>query len=68
VAICDVDSKNGEGSAVSITKEYGKDRAIFIKTDVTKKQHLEGQLIIILVIVQIVHLSLPTIIYTGAFK
>jgi hypothetical protein len=44
VAICDVDSEKGEEAAVAITKEYGKDRAIFIKTDVTNKEDMEGQL------------------------
>jgi hypothetical protein len=42
--MCDLDSKNGEDAALSFTKEYGKDRIIFIKTDVTKEKDLEGQL------------------------
>jgi hypothetical protein len=36
--MCDIDSKNGEDAALSFTKEYGKDRIIFIKTDVTKEK------------------------------
>jgi hypothetical protein len=42
--MCDIDSQNGEEAAVLVTKEYGENRAIFIKTDVTKQQDLEGQL------------------------
>jgi hypothetical protein len=42
--MCDIDIKNGEDAALSFTKEYGKDRIIFIKTDVTKEKDLEGQL------------------------
>jgi hypothetical protein len=42
--MCDIDSQNGEEAALSVTKEYGEDRAIFIKTDVAKQQDLEGQL------------------------
>jgi hypothetical protein len=41
--MCDIDSKNGEAAALSFTKEYGKDRIIFVKTDVTKEKDLEGQ-------------------------
>jgi len=41
VSMCDIDSKNGEDAALSFTKEYGKDRIIFIKTDVTKEKDLE---------------------------
>jgi hypothetical protein len=44
VAICDIDNQNGEDAALLVIKEYGEDRAIFIKTDVTKQQDLEGQL------------------------
>jgi hypothetical protein len=42
--MCDIDSKNGEDAALSFTKEYGQDRIIFIKTDVTKEKDMEGQL------------------------
>lgn len=42
--MCDIDSQNGEEAALLVTKEYGEDRAIFIKTDVTEQQDLEGQL------------------------
>jgi hypothetical protein len=42
--MCDIDNQNGEEAALLVTKEYGEDRAIFIKTDVTKQQDLEGQL------------------------
>jgi hypothetical protein len=42
--MCDIDSQNGEDAALSVTKQYGEDRAIFIKTDVTKQQDVEGQL------------------------
>jgi hypothetical protein len=41
--MCDIDNQNGEEAALLVTKEYGEDRAIFIKTDVTKQQDLEGQ-------------------------
>lgn len=41
VAMCDIDSQNGEEAALLVTKEYGEDRAIFIKTDVTEQQDLE---------------------------
>ena len=42
--MCDINSKNGKGAALSFTKKCGKDRIIFIKTDVTKEKDLEGQL------------------------
>jgi hypothetical protein len=42
--MCDIDSKNGERAALFFAKEYGKDRVIFIRTDVTKEKDLEGQL------------------------
>ncbi|XP_021928550.1 15-hydroxyprostaglandin dehydrogenase [NAD(+)]-like [Zootermopsis nevadensis] len=41
VAICDIDYKKGEDAAASVIKEYGKDRVIFIKTDVTKSNDLK---------------------------
>jgi len=41
VSLCDLNSKNGEDAALSFAKEYGKDRIIFIKTDVTKEKDLE---------------------------
>jgi len=41
VSMCDMNSENGEAAALSFTKEYGKDRIIFIKTDVTKEKDLE---------------------------
>ena len=42
--MCDINSKNGKDGALSFTKDYGKDRIIFIKTDVMKEKDLEGQL------------------------
>jgi hypothetical protein len=42
--MCDVDYKKGEEAVLSVTKEYGKERAIFIKTDVTQLKDLQGQL------------------------
>lgn len=44
MSLCDLDSNNGEDAALSFAQEYGKDRIIFIKTDVTKEKDLEGQL------------------------
>ncbi|KAJ9592840.1 hypothetical protein L9F63_015483 [Diploptera punctata] len=41
VSICDIAADLGEQAVESINKEYGKGRAIFIKTDVTKQSDLE---------------------------
>jgi len=42
VAICDVDVQKGENAVRELQKEYGADRVIFIKTDVTNVAELEG--------------------------
>ena len=42
VAVCDVDVQNGEIAVRELQKEYGADRVIFIKTDVTNVAELEG--------------------------
>ena len=42
VAVCDVDVQNGENAVTELQKEYGADRVIFIKTDVTNVAELEG--------------------------
>ncbi|XP_069687830.1 15-hydroxyprostaglandin dehydrogenase [NAD(+)]-like isoform X1 [Periplaneta americana] len=41
VAICDIDSTKGEAATEDLNKEFGKGKAIFIKTDVTKQENLE---------------------------
>jgi NADP-dependent 3-hydroxy acid dehydrogenase YdfG len=42
VAICDVKMERGENEIKQLEKEFGKDRAIFIKVDVTKEDEVEG--------------------------
>ena len=42
VAVCDVDVRKGENAVRELQKEYGADRVIFIKTDVTNVAELEG--------------------------
>jgi hypothetical protein len=42
VAVCDLDSRKGERAVRELQAEYGADRAIFIKTDVTNTAELEG--------------------------
>jgi hypothetical protein len=44
VAVCDLDSRKGEKAVRDLQAEYGVDRAIFIKTDVTNTTELEGNL------------------------
>jgi NADP-dependent 3-hydroxy acid dehydrogenase YdfG len=44
VAVCDLDSRKGEKAVRELQAEYGVDRAIFIKTDVTNTAELEGNL------------------------
>lgn len=41
VAACDLDSRKGEKAVRELQAEYGADRAIFIKTDVTNTAELE---------------------------
>jgi len=41
VAVCDVDVQKGENAVRELQKEYGADRVIFIKTDVTNVEELE---------------------------
>jgi hypothetical protein len=42
VAVCDVDVRKGENAVRELQAEYGADRVIFIKTDVTNVFELEG--------------------------
>ena len=42
VAVCDVDVRKGENAVRELQTEYGADRVIFIKTDVTNVAELEG--------------------------
>jgi NADP-dependent 3-hydroxy acid dehydrogenase YdfG len=42
VAVCDVKVQKGENAVKELQKEYGADRAIFMKTDVTNVAELEG--------------------------
>jgi hypothetical protein len=42
VAVCDVDVRNGENAVRELQSDYGADRVIFIKTDVTNVAELEG--------------------------
>ncbi|GFG40407.1 hypothetical protein Cfor_07241 [Coptotermes formosanus] len=42
VAVCDVDLRKGENAVRELQAEYGADRVIFIKTDVTNIAELEG--------------------------
>jgi len=42
VAVCDVDVRKGEDAVRELQTEYGADRVIFIKTDVTNVAELEG--------------------------
>jgi hypothetical protein len=42
VAICDINAEKGESAIKHLEKEFGKDRAIFLKTDVTKEVEIEG--------------------------
>ncbi|KAJ4428039.1 hypothetical protein ANN_24053, partial [Periplaneta americana] len=41
VTICDIDSTKGEAAIEVVNKEFGKGKAIFIKTDVTRQDNLE---------------------------
>lgn len=38
-----MDLKNGEKAVTEIAIEFGKDRAMFVKTDVTKFKDMEGK-------------------------
>ncbi|KAF2899023.1 hypothetical protein ILUMI_07150 [Ignelater luminosus] len=42
VTIADIDEKRGQEALNEITKEFGPNRALFIKTDVTKTDQLEA--------------------------
>jgi NADP-dependent 3-hydroxy acid dehydrogenase YdfG len=42
VAVCDVDVRKAENAVKQLQTEYGADRVIFIKTDVTNVAELEG--------------------------
>lgn len=42
VVIADLDSKNGNTAVEMINSSYGNKKAIFIETDVTKSNQLEG--------------------------
>ena len=44
VAVCDVDVRKGENAVRELQTEYGADRVIFIKTDVTNVAELEGNI------------------------
>ena len=41
MAVCDVDVQKGQNAVTELQKEYGADRVIFIKTDVTNMEELE---------------------------
>jgi hypothetical protein len=61
VALCDLDSRKGVKAMSELQIEYGADRAIFIKTDVSNTAQLEGNhlnalLTKILQILQTLHL------------
>ncbi|KAG5881900.1 hypothetical protein JTB14_004795 [Gonioctena quinquepunctata] len=42
VAIADIDAKSGAGAVDKLNKTYGANKALFIKTDVTKADQLEA--------------------------
>jgi hypothetical protein len=42
VAVCEVDVRKGENAVRELQAEYGKDRVVFIKTDVSNVAELEG--------------------------
>jgi hypothetical protein len=42
VAICDFNVEKGESAIKHLENEFGKDRAIFLKTDVSKEDEFEG--------------------------
>lgn len=44
VAICDIQDEKGNNETKQLEKEFGKDRAMFIKTDVSKEDEVEGLL------------------------
>ena len=44
MAVCDVDVRKGENAVRELQTEYGADRVIFIKTDVTNVAELEGNI------------------------
>lgn len=41
VAICDINVENGESAIKRLEREFGKDQAIFLKTDVSKEDEIE---------------------------
>jgi NADP-dependent 3-hydroxy acid dehydrogenase YdfG len=44
VAICDIQVEKGKNEIKQLEKEFGKERAIFIKTDVFREDEVEGLL------------------------
>jgi ribosomal protein S24E len=42
VAICDINVEKAESAVKHLETEFGKDRAIFLKTDVSKEVEIEG--------------------------
>lgn len=42
VLIADKDAKNGNSAVLKINNTYGTNKAIFVETDVTKADQLEG--------------------------
>jgi ribosomal protein S24E len=42
VAMCDINVEKAESAIKHLETEFGKDRAIFLKTDVSKEVEIEG--------------------------
>ena len=42
MSICDVEVTKGETEVKQLQQQFGKNKAIFIKTDVTKEEDVEG--------------------------
>lgn len=42
VVICDIQVEKGENVVMQLEKEFGKARAIFLKTDTSKEDEIEG--------------------------
>jgi len=58
VAVCDIDTEEGEQLVETLAAKYGKDRVIFSQCDVTDYPQLEG--IITIIFCSIVNLFLFT--------
>jgi hypothetical protein len=43
--LCDIKVEKGEYAIKQLEKEFGKDRAIFLKSDISKEDEIEGNLI-----------------------